>query len=66
VTLIIFTRRSSPENRCSQTFESHHVRAGIALGIALLIFAAVLYDASMHIGNMEGPRLRELELASSP
>jgi hydrogenase-4 membrane subunit HyfE len=52
--------------RSIKTFESHHVRACIALGIALLIFAAVLYDASMHIGNMEGPRLRELELASSP
>jgi hydrogenase-4 membrane subunit HyfE len=52
--------------RSIKTFESRHVRACIALGIALLIFAAVLYDASMHLGNMEGPRLRELELASSP
>jgi hypothetical protein len=52
--------------RSIKNFEAHHVRACIALVIALLIFGAVLYDASMHIGNVEGPRLRELELASSP
>jgi hypothetical protein len=52
--------------RSIKTFETHHVRACIALAIALLVFGAVLYDASVHIGNMEGPRLRELELASSP
>jgi hypothetical protein len=52
--------------RSIKTFESRHVRACIALGVALLVFGAVLYDASIHIGNVEGPRLRELELASSP
>jgi hypothetical protein len=52
--------------RSIKTFESRHVRACIALGVALLVFGAVLYDASVHIGNVEGPRLRELELASSP
>jgi hypothetical protein len=26
----------------------------------------VLYDTSMHIGRVEGPRLEALELASSP
>jgi hypothetical protein len=26
----------------------------------------VLYDTSVHIGRLEGPRLRELELQSSP
>jgi hypothetical protein len=31
-----------------------------------MAFAAILYDASVHIGNLAGPRLRELELASSP
>jgi len=52
--------------RSIKKFEAHHVRACIALVIALLVFGAVLYDASIHLGNLEGPRLRELELASSP
>jgi hypothetical protein len=52
--------------RSIKTFEARHVRAFIALAIALLVFGVVLYDASLHIGNLEGPRLRELELASSP
>src|ERR1700736_1930886 len=52
--------------RAIKTFEARHVRAFIALAIALLAFGVVLYDASRHIGNLEGPRLRELELASSP
>jgi hypothetical protein len=47
-------------------FEARHARAFIALGIALLVFGVVLYDASVHLGKVEGPRLRELELASSP
>jgi hypothetical protein len=47
-------------------FESRHTRAFIALGIVLLLFGAVLYDASVHLGSVEGPRLRELELESSP
>lgn len=52
--------------RSIEKYEAHHLRACIALVIALLIFGAVLYDASIHLGNLEGPRLRELELASSP
>jgi len=52
--------------RSIRTFESRHVRACIALAVALLVFGAALYDASIHIGNVQGPRLRELELASSP
>ena len=52
--------------RSIETFEARHKRAFILLGAALLAFAAVLYDASVHIGNLAGPRLRELELASSP
>ena len=52
--------------RSIRTFESRHVRAFIALGIAVLLFGVVLYDVSIDIGNVEGPRLRELELASSP
>src|SRR3974390_571181 len=46
--------------RSLRTFESRHVKASIALAIALLIFGVVLYDASVHIGNIEGPRLRDL------
>src|SRR5579862_3673655 len=44
------------------SFERRHLRAGIALSLALLLFAVVLYDASMHLGHLEGPRLRQLEL----
>lgn len=47
-------------------FESRHVVASIALLIALVAFGVVLYDTSIHIGQVEGPRLRELELSSSP
>jgi hypothetical protein len=52
--------------RSIRTFEARHVRAFIALGLAVVLFGVVLYDVSMRIGNIEGPRLRELELASSP
>jgi Ca2+/Na+ antiporter len=47
-------------------FESRHVRASIALLIALIGFSIVLYDTSVHIGRAEGPRLEALELSSSP
>jgi hypothetical protein len=52
--------------RSIRAFEARHVRAFVALGIAVLVFATVLYDASVHLARVEGPRLRELELASSP
>jgi hypothetical protein len=52
--------------RSIETFEARHVRAFLALAVAVLIFAVVLYDASVHIGSLAGPRLHELELASSP
>ncbi len=52
--------------RSIEKFETRHTRAFIALGIVLVIFGAVLYDASIHLGTVAGPRLRELELASSP
>jgi hypothetical protein len=48
------------------TFERRHVRAFAVLAIALLLFSMVLYDASIRIGNLAGPHLRELELDSSP
>ncbi len=47
-------------------FESRHVRASIALLIAVVVFGVVLYDASVKIGRVEGPRLEALEAASSP
>jgi hypothetical protein len=52
--------------RSIRTFEARHVRAFIALAIALVLFGVVLCEAAIRIGNVEGPRLRELELASSP
>lgn len=47
-------------------FESRHLKASIAILIALLAFGVVLYDASVRIGSVEGPRLEALEAASSP
>lgn len=47
-------------------FERRHVRATIAIAICLVLFALVLWDAGNRIGNVYGPRLRELEGASSP
>jgi hypothetical protein len=52
--------------RSIRRFEAHHLRASLLLGVALLIFVAVLYDASLRIGDLAGPHLRELEAASSP
>jgi hypothetical protein len=47
-------------------FESRHVKASIAILIAVIAFGVVLYDASVRIGRVEGPRLEALEAASSP
>jgi hypothetical protein len=47
-------------------FRARHVRASIALLVAVIVFGVVLYDASMKIGKVEGPRLEALEAASSP
>ena len=47
-------------------FESRHVIASIAILIALIVFGVVLYDTSVKIGRLEGPRLEALELSSSP
>ena len=49
-----------------RSFQARHLRASIALLIALVAFGAVLYDASMKIGKLEGPRLEALEASSSP
>jgi hypothetical protein len=52
--------------RSIRRFESRHLIGSVAILVALIAFGAVLYDASVRIGRLEGPRLRELELASSP
>ena len=49
-----------------RSFQARHVRASIVLLIAIVAFGAVLYDASMKIGQVEGPRLEALEASSSP
>jgi hypothetical protein len=49
-----------------RSFESRHVKVFIALAVALAAFGVVLYDTSLHIGRLEGPRLEALELSSSP
>ena len=52
--------------RTIQRFESHHLKATIAIAVTLLLFGVALYDASERIGSLAGPRLRQLELDSSP
>ncbi len=47
-------------------FESRHIKASVAILIAVVVFGVVLYDASVKIGRVEGPRLEALEAASSP
>jgi hypothetical protein len=46
--------------------EKRHFRAFIALLIALVAFVYVIFWTGGYIGNLYGPRLRELEQASSP
>jgi hypothetical protein len=52
--------------RSIRTYGAKHIRAFIALAVATILFAVVLYDTAMHVGAAEGERLRELELQSSP
>ena len=49
-----------------EDFEKRHVKATIAIAVCLVLFALVLWDAGNRIGTLVGPRLRDLELASSP
>jgi hypothetical protein len=49
-----------------KAFESRHLWASIAVLVAVLVFGVVLFDAYIQIGHLVGPRLRELELESSP
>lgn len=52
--------------RSIRSFETRHVWAFSVLAAALVLFSLVLYDAALRIGAVEGPRLQQLELASSP
>jgi hypothetical protein len=47
-------------------FGARHVKASVIILAALIVFGVVLYDTSLKIGQLAGPRLRALELASSP
>ena len=49
-----------------KSYESRHFIGFAAIVTAVTLFMVVLYDASVRIGNVEGARLRELELQSSP
>jgi hypothetical protein len=44
----------------------HHRWPALVLLLATLAFVATLFLSASHIGDLFGPRLRELELSSSP
>lgn len=52
--------------RSVEKFEVRHFRAFIALAILLTSFGAVLYLTGNDLGDVMGPKLQELEAASSP
>ena len=52
--------------RSLERFESHHRWASAGLLLALAGFVWVLYSAGLHLGDVVGPRLLELEASSSP
>ncbi|HUA38360.1 MAG TPA: hypothetical protein VMA35_08160 [Candidatus Sulfopaludibacter sp.] len=52
--------------RSLEKFEARHFWASVVLAIALLGFGVALYSAGNHLGNLVGPKLQELEAASSP
>ena len=49
-----------------ERLEAHHRWALLALVLGLALFVFVLFDTGARIGTLVGPRLRELELSSSP
>jgi hypothetical protein len=49
-----------------ERLEKQHFRAFIAVLVAIVGFVFVIFSTGSYIGNLVGPRLRELELASSP
>ncbi len=46
--------------------EVHHLHAFLALALLLAIFGFVVYTTGLQIGSVMGPKLQELESASSP
>jgi len=52
--------------RSLERLESRHLRAFVVLLAALIGFGVVLYVAGWHLGDVMGPKLRELEMSSSP
>jgi hypothetical protein len=49
-----------------ERFEARHHWALVVFVLALALFGLVLFDTGARIGTLVGPRLRELELSSSP
>jgi len=52
--------------RSLERFESRHFWAFICLASVLIGFAVVLYWSGIHLGGLVGPKLLDLEQASSP
>jgi hypothetical protein len=52
--------------RSIEHWEKRHRRAAVVLVLALAGFGFVLYSAGTRLGDVYGPRLRELEDSSSP
>lgn len=52
--------------RSVKRYESKHFWLAISLALALAGFAAVIYFAGVHLGDLMGPQLRQLESDSSP
>lgn len=52
--------------RTLRQIEKHHFWAFVVLIGVLLVFALAIYAAGLRLGDMMGPRLHDLESASSP
>lgn len=52
--------------RSIKRYESKHFWLTIGLAVALAVFAAAIYFAGAHLGDLMGPQLRQLESDSSP
>jgi len=52
--------------RSIRTFGAKHIRIFCVLAVAVVLFAALLYDTALHVGAAEGQHLRDLEAESSP
>ena len=52
--------------RSVQRFEAHHFRVSVVLLLVLVGFGVVVYRSGNRLGDVVGPKLHELEAASSP